>query len=230
MPAFHYYSFSLASRGGMDLVEFLGFVFLISGLMLLAGKVVQNSIAFLVLQSLSLSAIAFYLGFAGGLDWHMLVAGLLTLAIKVIALPLVLYKIVDRVKAARELPLSVGLVTSVLVGVLIIGLTYAYIVPVLLQDVKEGGSLLPVAMSVILLGCFYMISRCSVISQIIGIIVIENGLYLSALAITGGMPLMIELGIFFDVLVGALVMGVITYKINDNFDTLDTQELTKLKG
>lgn len=212
------------------MVEFLGFVFLISGLMMLAGKVIRNNIGYLVLQSLSLSALAFYLGFAHGLEWHMLIVGVLTLAVKVILLPLVLYRIVDRVRSTREFPLSIGLVTSVLIGVILIGLTYSYIVPVLLQDVKKGGALLPIAVSVILLGCFYMISRRSVISQLIGIIVIENGLFLSALAITGGMPLMIELGVFFDLLVGALVMGVITFKINDNFDTLDTQHLNKLKG
>ena len=199
--------------------------------MLLGGKVIQNSIGFLALQSLSLSVLAFYLGFSGGtVDWHMLVVGGLTLVVKVIVLPLVLYKLVDRVKADRQIPVTVGLVTSMLAGVVIIALTYAYVVPVLLKDIQGAGVLLPVALSSILLGCFYMITRCSVISQLIGIIVIENGLFLSGLAIMGGMPLFIELGIFFDVLVGALVMGVITYKINDNFETLDTNQLTKLKG
>lgn len=213
------------------LIEFLGFIFLISALMLLAGKVIQNSIGFLALQSLSLSALAFYLAFSGGsADWHMLVVGALTLAVKVIALPLVLFKIVERVKAAREIPVSMGLVTSVLTGVFIIGVTFAYVVPVLLRDIKVGGPLVGVALSTILLGCFYMLTRRSVLTQLIGIIVIENGLFLSALAIMGGMPLFIELGIFFDVLVGALVMGVITFKINDNFATLDTNQLTKLKG
>ena len=213
------------------MIEFLGFVFLLSALMLLAGKVIQNSIGFLALQSLSLSLLAFYMAFSGeAVDWHMLVVGFLTLVIKVIVLPLVLYKIVVRVKAAREIPVSMGLVTSVLTGVLIIGVAFAYIVPVLLKDIQVGGPLVGVALSTILLGCFYMLTRRSVISQLIGIIVIENGLFLSALAIMGGMPLFIELGIFFDVLVGALVMGVISFKINDNFETLDTNELTKLKG
>lgn len=213
------------------MTEFLGFIFLLSALMLLAGKVIQTSIGFLVLQSASLSALAFYMAFSdGAADWHMLVVGALTLIVKVIALPLVLYKIVERVKAAREVPVSMGMVTSLLTGVFIIGVTFAYVEPVLLKDIEAGGNLVGVALSTILLGCLYMLTRCSVISQLIGIIVIENGLFLSALAIMGGMPLFIELGIFFDVLVGALVMGVISFKINDNFATLDTNQLTKLKG
>lgn len=213
------------------MVEFLGFLFLISGLMMIAGNVIQKSIGFLALQSLSLSLLAFYMAFAGGIvDWHMLVVGGLTLIIKVITLPLVLYKIIGRVNADREIPVSIGPVSSLFAGVLIIGLTYAYVVPILLRDIRIGGTLLPVALSSIILGCFYMVSRRSVLSQIMGIIFIENGLFLSALAIMGGMPLFIELGIFFDVLVGALVMGAITYKIKDNFETLDTNELTKLKG
>lgn len=213
------------------MIEFLGFIFLLSALMLLAGKVIQNSIGFLTLQSLSLSVLAFYMAFSNGTaDWHMLVVGALTFVVKVIALPLVLYKIVERVKADREVPVSIGVVASLLTGIFMIGVTFAYVEPVLLKDIGVGGNLVGVALSTILLGCFYMLTRCSVISQLIGIIVIENGLFLSALAIMGGMPLFIELGIFFDVLVGALVMGVISFKINDNFATLDTNQLTKLKG
>lgn len=214
------------------MIEFLGFLFLISAMMLLAGRIIQNSIGFLALQSLSLSALAFYFAFAGGgtPDWHMLVVGFLTFAIKVVALPYVLFKIVDRVKADRVIPTLVGPVISVLSGVVIVAVTYALVVPELLQHVQVGGPLLGAALATILLGCYYMLTRCSVISQLIGIIVIENGLFLSGLAIMGGMPLFIELGIFFDVLVGALVMGVITFKINDNCATLDTKELNRLKG
>lgn len=213
------------------MLEFFGFMCLLAVFMLLVGKVIQNSIGFLALQSLSLSLLVFYLGFSGeSVNWHLVLIGLLTLLIKVVALPWILYKLVNRVQAEREIPLSLGIVASVIVGILIIALTYSYVVPVLLEDVQGNGYLLPVALSTLLLGCFYMISRRSIISQLIGIIVIENSLFLSALAITGGMPIFIELGIFFDVLVGALVMGVMTYRISDHFETLDTQHLTKLRG
>lgn len=212
------------------MVNFLAYTFLIAGLLMLAGRIITNNIGLLALQSLALSTIAFYLGFAGETSWHMVVVGGFTLVIKVIILPWVLYRLVERLKADREISLSVGLVPSIFTGLLLIGLTYAYVVPVLLKAVQVGSQLLSVALSTVLLGCFFMISRRSALSQLMGVVVMENGLFLCAIAVTGGMPLIIELGIFFDLLVGALVMGIITYHINGTFETLDTKFLNKLKG
>jgi len=213
------------------LTEILSFVFLMAGLLMLAGRVVARNITLLVVQSLALSGIAFYLGLAGGqVGWHMLAVGALTLVVKVVILPLVLYKLAARVVVYREVPLTIGLGPSLLMGVLLVGLTYAYIVPVLLNEVNSGSQLFPVSLSTVLLGFFFMVSRRSAFNQIIGIISMENGLFLCALAVTGGMPLIIELGIFFDLLVGAMVMGLMTRRIRGAFDTLDTKMLSKLKG
>jgi hydrogenase-4 component E len=76
----------------MAVVDFFAFIFLIAGLLMLAGRIINNNISLLMLQSLALTVIAFYLGLAGtATDWHMLVVGGLTLVIKVLALPVVLY-------------------------------------------------------------------------------------------------------------------------------------------
>lgn len=198
---------------------------------MLAGKIVRNNITLLTIQSLALSIIAFYLGLSGEeINWHMVVVGGLTLIVKGFVLPWVLYGLVKKVSVRRVVLLSIGLVPSILIGVLLVGLTYSYVVPVLLKEIQVGGQLLSAALSTVLLGCFFMISRRSALSQLIGVIVMENGLYLCGVAVTGGMPLIIELGIFFDLLVGALVMGIMTYQIRDTFDTLDTKFLNKLKG
>lgn len=213
------------------MTETLAFAFLIAGLMMLAGRIVVRNITLLAAQSIALSGIAFYLGLAGDqVSWHMVVLGILTLVVKAIALPLVLYRIASRVVVHREVPLSIGMGPSLLIGALLVGLTYIYIVPVLLKEIQSGSQLLPVALSTVLLGFFFMVSRRSAFNQIIGIIVMENGLFLCALAVTGGMPLIIELGIFFDLLVGAMVMGIMTYQIRGTFDTLDTKNLSRLKG
>lgn len=198
---------------------------------MLAGRIVTNNITLMALQSLSLSIIAFYLGFSGpAVNWHMVVVGGLTLAVKVMVLPWVLYRLVEKLEANREVSLSMEIVPSVFMGIVLVGLAYAYVVPVLLKEISGGGQLLPVSLATVLLGCFFMISRRSTLSQLMGVVVMENGLFLCAVAVTGGMPLMIELGIFFDVLVGALVMGIMTFQIRGTFDTLDTKFLNKLKG
>ena len=208
----------------------LAFLFIFTGLLMLAGRMISNNIRLLGMQSLVLSIIAFYLAFSGGMDGHMLVVGLLTLLVKVIVLPRVLLNLVEKLKVNREISLSIGLVPSTFIGLILIGLTYAYVVPVLLKEVQVGSHLLSAALSTVLLGCFFMISRRSAFSQLMGIVVMENGLFLCAIAVTGGMPLIIELGIFFDLLVGALVMGMMTHQIKGSFETLDTKYLNKLKG
>lgn len=198
---------------------------------MLAGKIVRNNIMLLTIQSLSLSIIAFYLGLSGEeINWHMAVIGGLTLTVKGIVLPWVLYRLVKKDAVSRVVLLSIGLVPSILIGVLLVGLTYSYVVPVLLKEIQVGSQLLSAALSTVLLGCFFMISRRSALSQLLGVIVMENGLYLCGVAVTGGMPLIIELGIFFDLLVGVLVMGIMTDQIREAFDTLDTKLLNKLKG
>lgn len=213
------------------MIELFSFVFLIAGLLMLAGKIVRNNIMLLTIQSLSLSIIAFYLGLSGEeINWHMAVVGGLTLTVKGIVLPWVLYRLVKKDAVSRVVLLSIGLVPSILIGVLLVGLTYSYVVPVLLKEIQVGSQLLSAALSTVLLGCFFMISRRSALSQLIGVIVMENGLYLCGVAVTGGMPLIIELGIFFDLLVGVLVMGIMTDQIREAFDTLDTKLLNKLKG
>ncbi len=213
------------------MTEILAFVFLMTGLLMLASRIVVKNIILLAAQSLTLSGIAFYLGLAGNtIGWHMLIIGILTLVVKVIVLPILLYKVAGKVVVYREVPLSIGAVPSLLIGVLLVGLTYFYMVPVLLKEIQSGSQLFPIALSTVLLGCFFMVSRRSAFNQIIGIIEMENGLFLCALAVTGGMPLIIELGIFFDLLVGAMVMGIMTYQIRGTFDTLDTKELSRLKG
>ena len=213
------------------MLDFLGYIFLIAGLLMLAGRIINNNITLLAIQSLALSIIAFYLGLSGAeIGWHLLVVGGLTLIIKVIILPGLFYRLVDKVAVLREVSRSVGMVPSILIGVLLVGLTEFYIVPVLLKGIFVENQLLSVSLATILLGCYYMISRRSALSQLLGVIVMENGLFLCAVAVTGGMPLIIELGIFFDLLVGALVMGLMTYQIRDAFDTLDTKYLNKLKG
>lgn len=213
------------------MTDILAFVFLMTGLIMLAGKIVSKNITLLAAQSLALSGIAFYLGLAGSqVSWHMVIMGSLTLAVKVVILPLLLYRIAAKVVVYREVPLSVGTGPSLLTGMLLVGLTYVYIAPVLLRAIQSESQLFPVALSTVLLGCFFMVSRRSAFNQIIGIIEMENGLFLCALAVTGGMPIIIELGIFFDLLVGAMVMGIMTHQIGGTFDTLDTKELSRLKG
>jgi hydrogenase-4 component E len=85
-------------------------------------------------------------------------------------------------------------------------------------------------MSLVSIGLFIMISRKKALMQMLGILIMENGLFLGAISLTYGMPLLVELGIFFDVLIGVLIMGILIFRINKTFESIDTDVLKTLIG
>jgi hydrogenase-4 component E len=88
---------------------------------------------------------------------------------------------------------------------------------------------LAIALAIILIGFFTMIARQKAITQMVGFLVMENGVFLGATAAAYGMPLIVELGVFFDVLVAGLIVGIYTHRLQDTFDSVDTSTLTVLK-
>ena len=80
-----------------------------------------------------------------------------------------------------------------------------------------------------LIGLFIMMTRKKGVTQIIGLLTMENGLFLSGLAITYGMPLIVEVGIFFDIMVAAMILGVFVFRINQTFETINIDELRSLR-
>lgn len=86
------------------------------------------------------------------------------------------------------------------------------------------------ALAVFLIGLLIMITRRQAVLQIIGLIMMENGIYLLGLSMTKGLPLIIEFGVFFDVLIAVIVLGILTWRLKLSFMTTDTSVLRKLKG
>ena len=87
-----------------------------------------------------------------------------------------------------------------------------------------------ISLSVTLIGLFIMISRMKAISQIIGLLVMENGLFLIASSVSGGMPFFVEIAIFFDIFVCVIILGMFVHKINKVFTHIDVSKMQELKG
>jgi hydrogenase-4 component E len=98
------------------------------------------------------------------------------------------------------------------------------------QSVHVPEDTLAASVALILTGAFLMVSRNKALMQMLGLLVLENGIFLAALTTTFGMPLVIEIGIFFDILIGLLLMGIFTFRIRDTFDHLDVSKLRRLRG
>jgi len=211
--------------------KFLGsfsvFLFLTVLLMVVARRI-STSVLLFSLQSAIITAEVFAVGVREKLA-AAYVVGALVLLIKVIAIPYAFFRLVDRLKSPRDVKASTTPTQSVFIAGAMIYLSYAA-VHSFGQTVHVPEDALAAAVALILTGSFLMVSRKKALMQMLGLLVLENGIFLAALITTFGMPLVIEIGIFFDILVGLLLMGIFTFRIRDTFDHLDVSKLRRLRG
>lgn len=153
----------------------------------------------------------------------------LVFAIKVVAIPYVLFRIVDALKTVREVQASTTPAQSVYIACALILLSFFAVAPYV-RALRLDQDMLAAAVALVLTGAFLMVSRKKAVMQVVGLLVLENGIFLAALTTTFGMPLVIEIGIFFDLLMGVFLMGLFVFRIRDTFEHLDVSKLRKLRG
>jgi hydrogenase-4 component E len=180
------------------------------------------------LQSVFLAMTAALVAFLTGIH-HIYIAAVLTIIIKVIIIPRVLKRVIERSDVKQETDMYVNVPTAVLICGALVILAVFVNQPFLALGFLLTRDSLAIALAIILIGFFIMIVRKRAVTQVIGFLVLENGLFLGATAAAYGMPLIVELGIFFDVLVGALVFGVYSNQLQDISEGGDTPELTTLE-
>lgn len=197
-------------------------------LMVVQGMLLTN-IRLFALQSLMLAAIAAIIAYFHNATHVYWVAGL-TLIGKVFFLPWLLNRIVRRIQIHQEIePLLNSTASMLLCG----GLTLlGYIVARPFTSLERlGNNTLGVAVTLLLTGFFLMFNRRKAITQVLALLTVENGVMLAAVALTTyGMPLVVELGIFFDVLVAVMVLGILVYRIRETFASMDVDKLRQLRG
>jgi hydrogenase-4 component E len=156
------------------------------------------------------------------------IAGLM-LTIKVLAIPYALTRIAKNLQAPGDVTASTTSAQSVFIASALILLSFFAIGPYV-RVLRVDEDLLAAAVALVLTGAFLMVSRKKALMQVVGLLVLENGIFLAALTTTFGMPLIIEIGIFFDLLMGVFLMGLFVFRIRDTFDHLDVSKLRKLRG
>jgi hydrogenase-4 component E len=214
---------------GSQLIMLFAALMLVLQLLLVVQRMLLTNIRLYALQSLMLSAIAAVIAFYYNAT-HVYIVAVLTLIGKVIFLPWLLNRIVRQIKIVEEIEPLLNAPTSMLIcgGLTLLGYLVARPFTTLH---KLGSNTLAIAIALLLTGFFLMINRRKAISQVLALLTIENGVMLAAVALTTyGMPLVVELGIFFDVMVAVMVLGILVYRIRESFASMDTSKLTQLKG
>jgi hydrogenase-4 membrane subunit HyfE len=202
---------------------------LATAFLIIGMRRIDSIIKVIIVQGFLLMALCLVLGWVTGIQ-EMYFAAFLTLVVKVGIIPYVLSKVAGKVKICREVKSFINMKMSFLICACLVSISFFSTS----QVIGEGSGLiheaLPTAISLMLIGLFIMMNQKLAIMQIVGFVLMENGLFLAGIGTTNGMPLAIELGIFLDILVGVLIMGVLVFRINRSFDNIDTQNLRSLRG
>jgi hydrogenase-4 component E len=160
---------------------------------------------------------------------HLFITAAIALIVKAIIIPVALHRIVRRLDIHRSVETVVGIGPTMLAGMGLVALSTALMLRVTPGADALARQDLAFALSVVLLGLLMMVSRRNAISQVVGLMSIENGLILAA---TGakGMPLVVEISVAFSVLVAFIVIGIFLFRIRERFDTVDVQALDRFRG
>jgi hydrogenase-4 component E len=179
-------------------------------------------------QSALLAALFVIVGYFGR-DPELYGVAVILFALKVIIIPRLLRRLQTRVGAEREVTPYVNITTSLIIAGALLLLAYALTRPLVLASALPTRSGLPLAVGLIFVGLFVIITRKKALTQVVGFLVLENGIALLAVLGTYGIPLIVELGVFLDLLLGFLVMQVFIYQIQDTFESIDVDKLNELK-
>lgn len=201
---------------------------LLAGIALLWRRSLDSYVQAFRWQSLVLAAMFFMVGYFGH-DQELYAMGVFFFVLKVVVIPRYLRRLEQRVGAERESQPYVNIATSLIMSGLLVLLAYAVMRPLVAVSRLPTRGALPLAMGLIFVGLLVVVTRRKALTQVVGFLVLENGIALLAMLGTYGIPLIIELGVFLDVLMGFLAMQVFVYNIHGTFESMDVEQLSQLK-
>ncbi|MEP6702454.1 MAG: formate hydrogenlyase, partial [Betaproteobacteria bacterium] len=160
---------------------------------------------------------------------HLYWSAALTLALKVLALPWILHRLIVRLNIKWDVETLINIPATMLIGILLVILAFNLAQPISQLASTVTRNTLGIAMASLLLAFLMIITRRKAVPQVIGFLAMENSLFFAATSATYGMPMVVEFGVALDVLVGTFVFGIFFFQIRETFDSLDIHHLEKLK-
>ena len=160
---------------------------------------------------------------------HLYVSAAVTFLLKVLLIPWLLHRVIVRLDIRWELESLINIPTTMLIGIGVVIFAFNLALPISQLSNTLASGTLGIALACVMLSFLMMITRAKAVPQVIGFLAMENGLFFAATSATYGMPMVVELGIALDVLVGVLILGVFFFQIREQFDSLDLKHLETLK-
>ncbi|MFO7278336.1 MAG: formate hydrogenlyase [Pseudomonadota bacterium] len=212
----------------VQLLNALSALLLLLAFAMLSQRRIVTLVSLLAVQGVLLLAATLLLAWRTG-ETHLYFSAALTLGLKVIFLPWVLYRLIRRLGVYWDSEPLINIPGTMLIGLLIVVFAFGLAQPISELASTATRSAIGIAVAVILLSFLMMITRRKAMSQVVGFLSMENGLFFGAMSATYGMPMIVELGVALDVLVAMLVLGVFFFQIREQFDSLDLHHLESLK-
>ncbi len=210
------------------LIDDIGALLLFTMILILASGQLYRAIYAVAVQSVFIAAAGAVLASAtGNVDLWVIAA--ITIVVKAGVLPWLLIRVVKRIGVRREIePVIPNVATLAIAAVTVV---LAFHLAASLGSVRQAitGDALPVGIALTLLGVLAMASRKKALSQMVGLFACENGIFFTAMAVSQGMPLIIEIGVVLDVVLGALVMGIMVLRVRSSVDA-DIADLDRLRA
>jgi len=211
-----------------QLVNVLAALLLLIAFALLSQRRVLTLIRLFALQGAVLTASTVVVAWSTGYSDLYVSAGI-TLVLKVILIPWILHRLIDRLFIRWDVETLINIPTTMLVGIGLVIFSFALATPISQMASTLTRSTLGIALATVLLSFLMMIVRRKAVPQVIGFLAMENGLLFAATTATFGMPLVWELGVALDVLVATLIFGIFFFHIREQFDSLDIRHMEKLR-
>jgi len=212
----------------LQLLNALAALLLLVSFAMLSQRRVVTMVNLLALQGVILFAATLLLAWRTG-ERHLYLSAALTLGLKVIFLPWMLHRLIRKLDVYWDTDPLLNITGTMLAVLVVVVFAFGLAQPISALASTATRSSVGIAVAVILLAFLTMITRRKAMSQVIGFLSMENGLFFGAMSATYGMPMIVELGVALDVLVAMLVLGVFFFQIREQFDSLDLQNLESLK-
>jgi hydrogenase-4 component E len=212
----------------LQLLNTLAALLLLLSFAMLSQRRIVSLVNLLALQGALLFVATLLLAWRTG-DRNLYLSAVLTLGLKVIFLPWLLHRLIRRLGVYWDTEPLLNITGTMLVGVLVVIFSFGLAQPISALASTATRNSIGIAVAVILIAFLTMITRRKAMSQVVGFLSMENGLFFGAMSATYGMPMVVELGVALDVLVAMLVLGVFFFQIREQFDSLDLKNFETLK-
>ena len=211
-----------------QLINLMAALLLLIAFAMLAQRRILSLIHLFAWQGAVLTINSIVVAYSTG-QTHLYYSALLTFVLKVVVMPLILHRLIIRLNIRWDIETMINIPTTMLAGIALVIISFNVALPISQLAGTITRSTLGIAIAIVLLSFLMMITRRKAVPQVIGFLAMENGLFFAATSTTYGMPMVVELGVALDVLVGMLILGIFFFQVREAFDSLDLRHMEKLK-